>query len=104
MRFHSKALFFKCVLLYLSVGHYIAAEKAIDVYSDNDPNFSSAYEKKFLVNMVRVVKDKDVENFNYEVEILNSKSTVDKLMKDTLDRIKKVINEDNGIPEEYNPL
>ena len=56
MRFHSRKYFFKASLLLLVLNDDIGAEKKVEKYSDDDPNFNSCMEKKFVLKIIEAIR------------------------------------------------
>lgn len=82
----------------------VGAEKALEKYSDNDPNLSNSYEKKFLINIIKILREGDEEQFGDQMYKLNSRMTIDKQLTLILTRIKKQVKNEEAIEEDYNPL
>lgn len=104
MRFHSKGLYFKCVLLYLVMDDAVGAEKRLERYCEDDPNLNNSYEKKFLTNILKVISDGDSEVFGDECMKLNSRMTIDKQLTLILTEIKSKLKKGDVLDEDYNPL
>lgn len=104
MRFHSKGLYFKCVLLYLVMEDTVGATKMLEKYCEDDPNLNNSYEKKFLTNLLKVIEEGDVEKFGDECSKLNSRMTIDKLHTLILTEIKSKLKKGDILDEDYNPL
>lgn len=104
MRFHSKGLFFKCVLLQLVIEDSVGVERKLERYSDDDPNFNNSYERKFLVNIGKVISEGDEEAFKDECTKLSNRTTMDKHLTAILVQIKSKLSSPGAIQEDYNPL
>ena len=104
MRFHSKGLYFKCVLIYLLLDDVVGAEKMLEKYCEDDPNLNNSYEKKFLANILKVIAEGDIEKFGDECYKLNSRMTMDKQLTMMLTEIKSRLKKGDVLDEDYNPL
>lgn len=104
MRFHAKALYFKCVLLFLVLEDSVGAEKALEKYIDNDPNLGNSYEKKFLKNIIGILEEGSLEKYGDECYKLNSRMTIDKQLTLILTEIKKQLKKEEVIDEDFDPL
>lgn len=104
MRFHAKNLYFKCTLLFMALEDDVGAERAVEKYSDNDPNLSNSYERKFLINIIKILREGDEEQFGDQMYKLNSRMTIDKQLTLILTRIKKQVKNEETIDGDFDPL
>ena len=60
----AKEQYFRSILLFLANDDSIGAAQKLEQYSNNDPTFYSTRQYKFCVNLIKSVKEADLELFS----------------------------------------
>lgn len=90
-----KDYFLRAGLCHLAKGDVVAAERALERYTDMDATFSSQRECKFLQELVNAVKNYDIEAYTNAVVEYDSISPLDSWKTSILLRIKNSIKEED---------
>lgn len=87
----ARDLFFRAVLLYLTLDDATGAANALEKYSDQDPTFSTTREYKFAKAVIEAMDKKNLQQFSDECFDFNKVMPLDKWKTTILNRIKVII-------------
>lgn len=95
LKWSVKDYFLRAGLCHLAKGDIVAAEHALERYTDMDATFSSQRECKFLTELVNAVKNCDVEAFTNAVVEFDSISPLDSWKTSILLKVKNSIKDED---------
>jgi len=97
LKWSVKDYFLRAGLCHLAKGDVVAAERALERYTDMDATFSSQRECKFLTELVNAVKNYDIEAYTNAVVDFDSISPLDSWKTSILLKIKNSIKEEDTL-------
>jgi len=97
LKWSVKDYFLRAGLCTLAKGDVVAAERALEKYTDMDATFASQREYKLLNELVTAMKNYDVEAFTHAVVEYDSVSPLDSWKTSILLKIKNSIKEEDQL-------
>jgi len=87
----ARDLFFRACLLHLVIDDTVGAETSMEKYTDKDPSLSTTREFKFVRALVKVIEEKNLQEFSDQCFEFNSTMPLDKWKTTILNRIKTLL-------------
>ncbi|KJZ80405.1 Putative vesicular-fusion protein sec17-like protein [Hirsutella minnesotensis 3608] len=93
MRYSVKEYFLKAGICHLASGDLVAAQRAIERYSEMDPGFATQRECMLLRDLCEAIEAKSQEQFTDKIFLYDQVSKLDKWKTNLLVRVKDSIEE-----------
>jgi alpha-soluble NSF attachment protein len=98
----ARDLFFRAVLLYLTMDDVPGATNALDKFCDLDPTFQTTREHNFAKGVIEALDKKSIQQFSDECYEFNKIIPLDKWKTTVLNRIKAIL--EKSIKEQYSVI